>query len=329
MMNACKRSSSTLMKWQPQGNKSCVGLEVLMPPMGTKIGNSQSIFDSILGTQNFVLDLIEIYRWYKYQPLNWPSKNTKILLYRMFRCCCQTHRDSDGRITGGGCTKNLKPIAVASENHQNTFTLFHVCWAYCDSNLTMQWSLLKVVGVISRNVKEVHLCGLAYTLIPKKMIIGYSHVWTPMGSVTIYLFILKSCNLLWWFVVLEWLELCMCCPCCEDSTWLVGTCVVNKGLASNPLCYLVILRVPLGKSVVYVAPVPHTCCPPLPGGSVSQQLSACSCFRSEHGYSDVHICQQVHNQEIKIEAKIHEYYEFVHSCFSTLLTQNSLFQKTI
>ena len=156
----------------------------------------------------------------------------------MFRCCCQTHRDSDGRITGGGCTKNLKPIAVASENHQNTFTLFHMCWAYCDSNLTMQWSLLKVVGVISRNVKEVHLCGLAYTLIPKKMIIGYSHVWTPMGSVTIYLFILKSCNLLWWFVVLEWLELCMCCPYCEVSTWLVGTCVVNKGLSSNPLCYL-------------------------------------------------------------------------------------------
>ena len=72
--------------------------------------------------------------------------------------------------------------------------------------------------------------------------------------------------------------------------------------------------------------------PPLPGGSVSQQLSACSCFRSEHGYSDVHVCQQFHNQEIKNEVKLHcespEYYEFVHSCLSTFLTQNFLFQKT-
>ena len=72
--------------------------------------------------------------------------------------------------------------------------------------------------------------------------------------------------------------------------------------------------------------------PPPAGGSVSQQLSACSCFRSEHGYSDVHICQQFHNQEIKNEVKRHdespEYYEFVHSCFSTFLTKDSLFQKT-
>ena len=103
----------------------------------------------------------------------------------------------------------------------------------------------------------------------------------------------------------------------------------------NPLCYLLSndAEGAFGQICSLCGSFPSYLLPPSPaGGSVSQQLSACSCFRSEHGYSDVHVCQQFHNQEIKNEVKLHcespEYYEFVHSCLSTFLTQNFLFQKT-
>ena len=346
VMNPPMTSCSTSIKWQTQIGNSQLELEALMLSISKAFGGPQTVIGLSLRSLDMV-HILSVFRWYQYQSLGWSTKNTQYLFNRVIECWCQSHSDLDGRTTGGGCTQNL-PIGKVIENPQGTCIFPFLCWSHYNFNLSEHWEVLEVVSVISGDENEVYIlltaemilansnvgsisirnvCWLTSletcTWFPRKMIISYSYDWTPIGLIIIFCVALRTCNLLLWFALPEWVDLYMHYPLCEDSTWSVGTCTKRQACSLNPVCHPVLLRVPLGKSVASMAPVP----PPLPGGSVSRQLSACSCFRSELAFSDWNFSHQFLSEELKSRWTHLRIMNVSTPTFPPPLTQNSLFSE--